>query len=533
MGVDASSILMLLDGSPITPSLSGTSASYELQWTAPGPLLAGHVYELTVSAQDNAFPPNEQTDVYHFKTELAPGPVSGRYNFQPQSVVPPAGWTANWGKEYTLQAGVGWNKPTIKGRIGEVNPDILLDTYFDRNNSWGMATCEFDVPNGLYSVTVVAGSPNTTNKHGVEIEGDVLLNGQTTDPGQYITISDYEVAVTDHQLSLGMGGIGGSYKSAICYIAFDYIGAIPEDPPGGSSTVPAAVAGLSLQASGADIVLSWDPVDTDVDGNPINVSRYAIYRGSTPDFVPDRAGKFNRVGLVSDTSFADLNALVFAEDMYYRVTAEQLDGTESDDDSALGIRRRISLAPNDATPLTTWIGLPGNHTAQTAADLVAEMNGGVGQGGVTRLSRIDSASQQRQSWEWDGSSWSGTDFLLQAGEAYEVVVAAAVGWNSIGVEPTNTAYSFQYHADISNLNWIALPWTATYGDARSLVDAMNGGASASSVTKVARLDPTTGSLQSLVYFKGGWRGSNFPIEPGVGVLVLVGSDLPSWSPALQ
>jgi hypothetical protein len=330
-----------------------------------------------------------------------------------------------------------------------------------------------------------------------------------------------------------MGGIGGSTLSALCYIAFDYIGPVPEDPPGGTSTAPAAVAGLSLQGSGANVVLSWDPVDTDVDGNAISVARYAIYRGSAPDFVPDRNSKLNRIGLVSDTSFTDLNALVFAEDMYYRVTAERLDGTESVDESALGIRRRISMAPNGSEPLTTWIGLPGNHSAQSASELVAEMNGGTGQGAVTRLSRIDPATQQRQSWQWDGSSWNGTDFALQAGEAYEVVVGTTLGWNSIGVEPDSTSYSFQHHTSISNLNWIALPWTAAYGDAQSLVDAMNGGTAASSITKVARVDPSSGALQSLVFFKGGWRGSNFPIEPGVGVLVLVGSDLPAWSPTLH
>ena len=123
-------------------------------------------------------------------------------------------------------------------------------------------------------------------------------------------------------------------------------------------------------------------------------------------------------------------------------------------------------------------------------------------------------------------------FALEDGEAYEVVVSAPLGWNSIGVA-TSTSYAFQHNTSIANLNWISLPTTTSYADARSLVDAMNGGVSAGAITKVARLHPTTGALESLFWFKGDWRGSNFPLQPGVGVLVLVGGDLPSWSPTLQ
>jgi len=531
MGVDASSIVMLLDGVPITPTLSGSAASYELQWTAQTPLQDGHIYDLSISADDNAFPPHNKSKTIQFKTEMAPAAISGRYNFQPQTVVPPAGWTANWGKEYTLASGIGWNKPTIKGREGGTNPDPLLDTYFDRTNSWGQATCEFDVPNGLYSVTLVAGSPIAEGKHGVEIEDDVLLNGQITDPGQYITVSDYQVAVTDAQLSLKMGGIGGSKKTQICYIAFDYIGPVPADPPAGTLTAPAAVAGLQVNANGTDVQLAWDPVTTDIDANSISVARYAIYRGSSPDFTADRSNKLNRIGLVSEPTFTDLNALAFAEDMYYIVTAERSDGTESPEDSQLGVRRRISLTPT-AGPLVTWIGLPGGHAAQTASDLVMEMNGGLGQGAVARLSRIDAPTQQKQSWEYVGGTWSGTNFPLTAGEAYEIVVTAPLGWNSIGVARDTASYSFAHHTAVSNLNWISLPLRASQKTAQSLVNAMNGGSSATHITKVARIDPTTGSLQSLVYFKGAWRGSDFPVEAGVGVLVLVSSDLANWSPTL-
>ena len=51
---------------------------------------------------------------------------------------------------------------------------------------------------------------------------------------------------------------------------------------------PAPVEGLAVDHVGDDIHLDWDAVTLDVSGQPETLSHYHVYRGTTPDFVPDR-----------------------------------------------------------------------------------------------------------------------------------------------------------------------------------------------------------------------------------------------------
>ena len=532
MGVDASSIVVQLDGVTVPFTLTGSAAAYTLEARPAAPLAYGRIYTLTISARDNAYPPQSDTATFQFKTVMAPGPVAGRINFQTQSMVPPSGWQADWGAQYTLTRGRGWDKSTISGKRGNVNPDPLLDTYVDRTNSNNKATWNCDVPNGLYRVTLVAGCPVNDGKHGADVEGKVLFNGQTTAVNTFITIADYEVAVTDGQISLGMGGIGGSKKTQLCYFKYDYVGPAPTEPPPSAETAPVAVAGLRLQASASNLLLTWDPVSRDVDGNTITVARYAIYRGSTRDFTPDRSRKTNRIGLVSNPSFTDLNALAVATDMYYYVTAERSSGTESPANSELGVRRRTTLTPPAGGTLVAWISLPSRTPVASASQLALAIQGGAAAGGLQRIARLDATTQQKHSFQWSIDKWVGTDFALSPGEAYELTVTAALGWNVIGVEAPPTTLHFEHHTAISNLNWIALPTRVAYANARQLAESLNGGTGGGRVTKIARLNPASGAIENYVFYAGAWRGVNFNLDPGIGVGVIVAADVPSWTPAV-
>lgn len=87
-------------------------------------------------------------------------------------------------------------------------------------------------------------------------------------------------------------------------------------------TNPAEVTGLRVDKSAGDVVLDWDPVTTDAAGNPgETIAEYNVYRGSTPDFVPDKSGGSNRIGTSMTTSFTDTGALGSGLDDYYLVSA--------------------------------------------------------------------------------------------------------------------------------------------------------------------------------------------------------------------
>ncbi len=91
---------------------------------------------------------------------------------------------------------------------------------------------------------------------------------------------------------------------------------------------PADVERLRADKAAPDVRLSWDAVTRDRFGNPETVDRYEIYRGTSPDFVPDREGKTNRVGTATATSFLDPGALDDGLDHYYLVSAVDPAGNE-------------------------------------------------------------------------------------------------------------------------------------------------------------------------------------------------------------
>jgi hypothetical protein len=94
-------------------------------------------------------------------------------------------------------------------------------------------------------------------------------------------------------------------------------------------TKPSAVGGLLVTKSGSDALLSWSAVTTDVNGAAETVAQYKIYRGTTPNFVPDKIGGTNRVGTSATTGFTDGGALTSGIDAYYLIDAVDPAGNES------------------------------------------------------------------------------------------------------------------------------------------------------------------------------------------------------------
>ena len=92
---------------------------------------------------------------------------------------------------------------------------------------------------------------------------------------------------------------------------------------------PAEVTGLTASRATPDVQLGWAAVTADVTGSPETVTQYRIYRGLTPDFVPDRAGGSNRIGTSATTSFVDAGAAVTGDPYHYLVSAVDAAGNES------------------------------------------------------------------------------------------------------------------------------------------------------------------------------------------------------------
>jgi hypothetical protein len=531
MGVRAGSIAMTVDGAPVTPSLAGSAREYLLGYTPAAPLAAGSIHTIAVSVTDFAYPPHAATQSLRFKT--LPDPYAGvvRINFQPTSGATPAGYEAEAGTGYTLDRGRGWDK-SLTAKRANVHADVRLDTWIERKNSSSKATWSYDCANGSYSISLAAGAPNAAGKQRVEVEGELLFNNQATSAGQFLSVTDFPVVVTDGQLDVKIGGAGGSTYTQICYVTFEYTGPPPPPPPPGEVAAPRQVTALRAARSGNDIVLSWNPVSEDTTGALITVTSYHVYRGANPKFTPDRSGHTNRIGVVAGTTFTALGALQTTTEAYYLVTAERPGGTESRRASNLAYRRRVHVeAPAAGATRSAYIALPWYGNAATAAALVQSMNAGTGATPVKEVARLVRATQTRQAWSHTGAVWAGNDFALLPGEPIEITTVAAFDWDCIGAESETPIYGFDFHGDIGNVNWISLPQNVTYTDARAVVDALNAGTIPGAVTKIGWLDPASGALQIYAWYAAGWRGTNFALQPGHALAILVGDDLPAWTPA--
>ncbi len=98
----------------------------------------------------------------------------------------------------------------------------------------------------------------------------------------------------------------------------------------GQDTVPPAeVDGVLVSLTGADVVLTWDPVSLNLLGDPETISHYNIYRSESPSFIPDRILRSNIRGRSAGPSFTDQQAALRLPAVeFYLVTAVDPAGNE-------------------------------------------------------------------------------------------------------------------------------------------------------------------------------------------------------------
>lgn len=75
-----------------------------------------------------------------------------------------------------------------------------------------------------------------------------------------------------------------------------------------------------------------------------------------------------------------------------------------------------------------WVGLPVHALHQLAYQVVQDANNGFYPGPVTRIVRFHPDLQTTQTYQWTGSSWSGTNFVILPGEAYGLEVQTTTDW---------------------------------------------------------------------------------------------------------
>jgi hypothetical protein len=157
--------------------------------------------------------------------EVDPNPygpgIVAQINFQPAGFPVPDGYTADTGAEYSETRGYGWDT-RLDQREYDTPADPRLDTYVFHPNTATPANWNYTLPDGNYTVTLVAGAPRWTAIHHVAIEGTTVIDGTYTER-EFVEIVEYPVTVTDGTLTLTIGG-GSSKKTKLCYVVITRTG---------------------------------------------------------------------------------------------------------------------------------------------------------------------------------------------------------------------------------------------------------------------------------------------------------------------
>jgi glucose/arabinose dehydrogenase len=157
-----------------------------------------------------------------YTATFAPAGFAARVNFQPSGAEVPAGYVADTGLVYGPRGNgftYGWNIATNETR--DRNSTLSADQRFDTLNhmqkpSNPNATWEIEVPNGTYSVRLVAGDANHFDSvFRIAAESTLLVNGTPTTSSRWVDATA-TVTVSDGRLTLSNGA--GASNNKVCFV---------------------------------------------------------------------------------------------------------------------------------------------------------------------------------------------------------------------------------------------------------------------------------------------------------------------------
>ena len=201
---------------------------------------------------------------------------------------------------------------------------------------------------------------------------------------------------------------------------FDFWNSPPDSGYSVDNLSPSPPAALAAQYIGdSQLYIHWNP-NTETD-----LSHYAVYRGSTPDFVPDET---NRIGAVTDSSFTD-HDFGYAE-YCYKVSA--WDTHENESPFALLSPDMITSAPDVGPGYADVLfqNAPNPFVSSTSIAFSIKEEGHVrlrifdARGRLVRVIVDQVRGQNRYVERWDGRDESGR--LLPAGTYFYHLEAP--GW---------------------------------------------------------------------------------------------------------
>jgi hypothetical protein len=208
-----------------------------------------------------------------------------------------------------------------------------------------------------------------------------------------------------------------------------------------------------------DVCISWHPVTTDTLGGPEIVDRYIVYRNTDPSFVPTNA---DSIGFTSapDTVYTDVGVLPNANSYYYLVKAVDVANNRGRK-SNMGYKFNKSVNENPSATDKNWVSLSWHSEYSMVSDLTTDLSP-LGDPLIKIANLRD--DQNYESWLWDPVflEWYGTDFAIQSGRGYEMVIINDTILVLVGSNNPDGLVTLNENPDATDKNWVSIPYNAVY-----------------------------------------------------------------------
>jgi hypothetical protein len=321
---------------------------------------------------------------------------------------------------------------------------------------------------------------------------DVISSG-----GTKATSTNYVLYGTISQTTIGSVA-GGNYKGIIGFWQpFDWIA--PNDP-----------FIVKVNKSSNNVVLTWNKIITDVNGNPEIIQYYSVYRDTIPNYF---SGTANFVGNSSgpDTTYTDVGSLNSTKSYYYLVKAVDY-GMNRSGSSNMGFKFNKFFNENaGATSDRNWVSLPWQTNYTVVDNLVNDLSAGGDPLVIVTNMRND---QLYESYVWDQDfGWYGDNFNITSGRGFEMVTTRDTILWIVGADNPNSLITLNENPGaVSDRNWVSVPYNAAYSTVSNVTDEYSPAGDPLIILTNMRNDQL---YESYIWDQDfGWYGDDFVLERG-------------------
>lgn len=267
---------------------------------------------------------------------------------------------------------------------------------------------------------------------------------------------------------------------------------------------------LTVTLAPPDLLLSWRAVP--------GATEYRVYT-SLDRFAAWSAWTLS--GTVTGTTCTIAGDAADALTRYYVVRG--FDGAREGANSTMGVKRPLSFGHVPGQTNIAWFSLPYNSTYRRASDIANAL----GPGKADLVGKWDPAAQTSIVYYHGQGGWRGTDFPIAPGDGLYLGTTSAFPWTVVGTD-ADVPLAFPHNPPPkASKAWFGVPYTGVYSKASDIAGELGPG----KVTEIGRWDPATQTAELWSWTGMTWSGTDFAIEPGAGVYVIVAFDF-TWTPGL-